>query len=669
MPTNTIIDYFFNDRRVANPDGTFASLLPGRAQLVPGPGSFEEQILPQAVILGPDAPLVVDTSSYYIAGTAQFHARVVFKYMAGPPNPLIPGPMFKQYLLHNDAIPFSLYLTEGVPRLAAAVREAVVGSQATEIFDTPEIVSGKWYSADLVWDKDTLVTFLGGIPISCHGFGRNPRVGIENPQTIQIGGLKQPFVPTNFNGAIAAVKVELGVPDTLKVEVDKQRNLPRWFITTKLETTRPLFNLGYPLGPAINTDSTWTQQYRQGAISFHYSLREAAFEMHGDLWDAYKSLPEHIKFGLGYQDSDENAWTEANNRVDRSIQFSNGTLQWSQATGSHAILGQIWKDWSGDGLVVKWGFPLENQKSEDGFIAQGGVSQRFQLGTWYLRRDPLHAVGVYGAIDDALRAAGGVSKLGYPLRSEEKVPGVKINLFGVEGVEMDVRKQDFETGAAVFWSFITGGHVVFRDFKDKYVAVGGPAGVLGLPTTEQVNLPLDTDVHEPKPRWGQGFQRGIIVWNPYTNQVEVFRQFQLRLISISARPDGEKKDMYISIQIERDGSNVFNGRYPPLPPGNNAEAYWGDQDFVAPRILLPPMLRIDMSAKYLLRVLVMDDDDSVWPLPNHDDEVGKGSEVLNLRNGFKQSQDGVQIPFSIALFKGTAFGTTEGEVTFGVELV
>ncbi|KAF2500875.1 hypothetical protein BU16DRAFT_260606 [Lophium mytilinum] len=327
----------------------------------------------------------------------------------------------------------------------------------------------------------------------------------------------------SFSGAIAAVKVELGIRDKLKLEVDKQRNVPQWFITTKLETMRSLFNLGYPLGPAVSKDSTWIQQYRQGAISFHYSLREAAFEMHGDLWDAYKNLPEHIKVGLSYQDSDENAWTEANNRVGRSIELNNGTVEWSQATGGHAILGQIWKDRSNDGLVVKWGFPLESQKSEDGFIAQGGVSQRFQLGTWYLKRGLPHAIGVYGAIDDALRAVGSVSKLGYPLRTEEKVPGVKVNFFGVEGVEMDVRKQDFETGTAIFWSFITGAHVVFRDFKAKYLAIGGPPGVLGLPTTDQVSLPLDTDVQQPKPRWAQGFQRGIIVWNPYTNEVQVFR--------------------------------------------------------------------------------------------------------------------------------------------------
>ncbi|CZR69214.1 uncharacterized protein PAC_19114 [Phialocephala subalpina] len=155
MPTNIIMDYTFKDRRVSNPDGTLAVTLPSAAPLVLGPGPVNSQDLKQVANFRSSPPLTVNISSYFIAGTTQFHARVVFRYVADPPSIWVPANMWPQHILGGHTIPFSMYLTAGIPRLAPSAKEAQVGGQTTEVWDTFEIVSGKWYTADLIWDKDT----------------------------------------------------------------------------------------------------------------------------------------------------------------------------------------------------------------------------------------------------------------------------------------------------------------------------------------------------------------------------------------------------------------------------------------------------------------------------------------------------------------------------------
>jgi hypothetical protein len=640
MPTAVILDYVFNDTRVANPDGTFVSQLPATAEIVAGPGNFNGQNLEKAANFLHSGPLEVNTSSYFIAGTSQFHVRVVFKYVPRLQSPLHPG-RGRQVLVESDQIPFTLFLTSRIPKLATSVKDAAVGFRETEVFAVPEIVPEKWYLAELVWDKDTLFTFLDGNAISCHGFGPSAAILVGNPQVIRIGGSRRTGNPLSLQGHIASVKVELGIPDpnpgqNLPLKLNQMRDSPQWYITTKLEKIRPVHDLGAPLAapvpPSMGGSSAHIQLYTNGQISFTHIGQNPptsqAYAIWGDFWNAYQTYSDELKAGLGHQTSDEFPFTEGTNIVGRTLTFDNGILDWSQATGAYAIYGRIWRAWKTSGSHQKWGLPLQNQQAE-----VGGVSQRFQLGTWY-NKGGAEASGVHNAINVEYIRAGGIAKLGWPLGPEQKVTGVMVELFGTI-VEMEnVVRQDFESGASIFSQPVISPRVVYTDFMQKYREINGP-GVLGLPITDRTNYTLDPP--GSKPRWTQGFQKGLMAWNPSLNIVQVFRNFRLRLVEIAAVPDGgEKKDMYMTISIFEDrpfGNMVYNGRFPPLPPGAT-EAYYPDQDTVSVNERLPPVLRVTASKIYYVNAKVMDDDDPVGPFPNEDDLVGETTLTQSLGKDF-----------------------------------
>ncbi|MFI9511460.1 alpha/beta hydrolase-fold protein [Nocardia sp. NPDC052566] len=105
--------------------------------------------------------------------------------------------------------------------------------------------------------------------------------------------------------------------------------------------------------------------------------------------------------------------------------------------------------------------------------------------------DPGQACGVTGAIG-ALVAGNGW--LGQCLTGEYQVNG---------GVA-----QDFK-GGRVFYSGPTGAHPVAGMIGGGYQAAAGPAGVLGLPTSEERGLP------DGRGRF-QAFQNGLLYWTPQT---------------------------------------------------------------------------------------------------------------------------------------------------------
>ena len=77
---------------------------------------------------------------------------------------------------------------------------------------------------------------------------------------------------------------------------------------------------------------------------------------------------------------------------------------------------------------------------------------------------------VQGAIYTKWQALGGINGvLGKPTTAEQTVAGGKFNLF---------------TGGAIYWSTATGARMLRTQYLAKYTAVGGPAGILGFPTSD-----------------------------------------------------------------------------------------------------------------------------------------------------------------------------------------
>jgi hypothetical protein len=318
---------------------------------------------------------------------------------------------------------------------------------------------------------DTLVLFLDGKAISCHGFGSNGNLLIsEAEKLVTIGGMS---LPNRFTGKIAAVKFETSIPFDLESLADEQRYTPQWYITTKLEVIRLIVDVGLPTAAAtLNlTTATWYQPYTRGAILYH-SAAASAFIMYGFIKQRYDQLPLADKNSLGYLVSDEMSSINVNGR--KSL-FQGGAIYWSSATGAFEVLGQLYLNYESTGEASAWGFPLQARQA-----IPNGFSQKMNGATWYYKNGAASAHEVHGTILAQFEATGGVAKWGFPTSDEMAVTGVKIN-----NVARNVRHSEFE-GCSYYWSETTGAHCTYGDIRTKWQAMKGPLSAVGLPTTDEM---------------------------------------------------------------------------------------------------------------------------------------------------------------------------------------
>lgn len=143
--------------------------------------------------------------------------------------------------------------------------------------------------------------------------------------------------------------------------------------------------------------------------------------------------------------------------------FQKGVIVASPATGAHAVpAGPVYDKYmqlgGGYGFL---GAPTTDVTSDRGMTwcyFQGGVIVSSAAGTFE----------VHGAIlEKYVGFGGGFGWLGAPTSDEVACPGGRVS--------------HFQNGD-IYWSAATGAHIVFGAIRDKYNALGGPGGGLGLPT-------------------------------------------------------------------------------------------------------------------------------------------------------------------------------------------
>ena len=99
------------------------------------------------------------------------------------------------------------------------VRSTTIQSRSTETYYPTNVTPGQWHIADLVYDVDTLMVFLDGVALSCHGFGVNGSISLyTNFKTVIIGGQA---LQSRLSGDIAAFKLETTIPSELESLVDQ----------------------------------------------------------------------------------------------------------------------------------------------------------------------------------------------------------------------------------------------------------------------------------------------------------------------------------------------------------------------------------------------------------------------------------------------------------------
>ncbi|MFJ4029777.1 GDSL-type esterase/lipase family protein [Paenarthrobacter sp. NPDC089989] len=171
--------------------------------------------------------------------------------------------------------------------------------------------------------------------------------------------------------------------------------------------------------------------------------------------------------------------------------FERGFIVWSAASGAHPSMGAIRARWRESGLEGgELGYPTSDEATG---LKNGGSAQQYQRGT-IVWSPSTGARVLTGAIRAYWSSTGGQNgALGYPV--------------GEENRQANFVYQQFQ-GGTVYWSAATGAHsTTHGDIHNRYVALGGAAGQLGLPLTDKI------------PKAGglvQQFANGWLVWGPGT---------------------------------------------------------------------------------------------------------------------------------------------------------
>ena len=163
--------------------------------------------------------------------------------------------------------------------------------------------------------------------------------------------------------------------------------------------------------------------------------------------------------------------------------FEGGHIYWSADTGVHAVYGAIAQSFDKLGGTGLLGLPI----ADEGPVA-GGRASRFEAGNIYWS-PATGAHAVYGSIlRRYLDLGGAASPLGLPTTDETAVTGGRSNAFA---------------NGRIYWSVATGAKVLQGEVLDHYLELGGSTSPLGLPTTDEVDVPGGR---------GNLFQRGRMTW-------------------------------------------------------------------------------------------------------------------------------------------------------------
>lgn len=164
----------------------------------------------------------------------------------------------------------------------------------------------------------------------------------------------------------------------------------------------------------------------------------------------------------------------------RRVTFEHGQIHWRADLGAHGSWGVIHDHWANRmrGPVGSAGYPVNDTRPGPA----GGVYQDFEKQSLF-SKDGREVHAVYGAILQAYRRVNGPAGFGYPLTGEEPAP-------------QDGRQTRFEKGL-ITWREDLGAHPVFGGIGAKWEELGGAAGFVGLPWSDE----------QPT-----GHGRGVVQW-------------------------------------------------------------------------------------------------------------------------------------------------------------
>ena len=600
-----ILNYAFDSESLANPDGTLPTKATG-CTLTSGPGNTSLGIYKNALSFGTSGkiqtPLPVNQLN-----TEKFCVRTLIKVDTAVSS--------RQNLVESNALPFSLFLDKasGNNTFKAVVSVAPVAhgwsGTTTEFFT--DLKLNTWYLIDLIYDTDTVAVAINGMVLSVHAFP-NGKINLWNNNALFIGTWVD-GARNHFQGSMAALQIHSDIPLELETQLDEKRNSPEWHMSYKYEQIKPSLNFGQPKAkytydPAINA---YKQEYDFGLIMYNESIG-AAFEMHGAMFASYTAQAN--KRDLGYLVSDEG---NAGSPGSRKNIFSKGGIYWSSATGAVAVTGQIYLDYELMGEAASIGLPVSPATN----IA-GGKEQIFQRARMYYKTGSPKAHEVHGAILAKFLASGGIQSWGFPTSNESDVKNNNV----VMG-----RFSDFEN-CTIYWSSPTGAFEVHGDIRQKYRDLKGPLGALGLPTSDEQNIP-----DAPAPARYNTFQNGSILWFGSWNNMYVCYPFRIFLGRIdSDESEGAfmgQNDIYLRAILEDNNHEILRKRFPD-------SGDFGGHNVININQQLPITIVPNSPSRIIDFTVDVWESDSGAPFGGGDDHLGVYQKTLKMANawGLKENQ-------------------------------
>jgi LGFP repeat len=599
-----LIDFSFGNAHVANPDGSFAATVEN-VTATAGPGATPAGHYPTAVDLGPSGRVSADITGLAV-DFQRFTVRVVFQaHHAGGG---------RQNLVESNLLPFALFLTgrEGSTALdlVASVAPKAHGWRAASTQFATGLQAKTWYTADLVYDLDTVGLFIDGQVIAVHAFPHGeiePFSGTGLFLGTWVDGARD-----HFDGQLAGLQWYAGIPESLEVQLDERRSSPEWFVTHKLETVLPQVDLGAPTTPLTYDPPTdaYLQHYERGALMYQDGMG-AAFEMHGAIYALYSTLSDPA--AIGYLVSDEVDTTRPGGR--KSV-FSGGAIYWSPDTGAVPVSGQIYLDYEALGESRAIGFPTQPART-----VPEGTEQEFQGARMYFKHGDTNAHEVHGAILAKYLALGGVSVWGFPFTNETDVKKNR----AVVG-----KFSEFEA-CTIYWSPRTGACETHGHIRQKYLDLGGPAGELGFPTSDEAAIPGVSG-----PGRYNTFQQGSLLWYGSWESMIVARPFKLFLGRINTdESEGftmGQNDLYIKVTVKDGATVVYDQKHPP-------RGTWGGQNIVDVNLTIPVLITPNTGKVITLIVDVWESDGGA-PFGGGNDHLGVWTKQLTAANGWGLRENG-----------------------------
>ena len=179
--------------------------------------------------------------------------------------------------------------------------------------------------------------------------------------------------------------------------------------------------------------------------------------------------------------------------------YQHGHIYWSpKSEGAHTIAGPIYDKWQAQGgPKTNWGYPVTDDAPTADNQAQ---FNNFSIGAIYSNPSS-GAHLVYGNIYLKWLAIGAEPSFGYPVADEAPAGHGRVSQF---------------SRGAIYWSGPTAAHTLVGDIRIRYDSLGGPTSFLGLPTTDETDIPGATG------RMNK-FEGGAIYWYGSASSIWVQR--------------------------------------------------------------------------------------------------------------------------------------------------